>query len=306
MAAINSVAELTIDGEVAVVTINSPPVNALSQAVRDGLKRGVEAAECRSCRQGDRPHLRRAHLHRRRRHFRIRQAARRALSPGRARYDRERLEAGRRRHPRHGARRRLRGGADRPLPHRRPFREMRPAGNQARPPSRRRRHAAAAAARRRREGARRHSVRRAVRRARGEGMGRRRRTRRGRQTARVRARLRPAADRRQGAAEEGARPLRQARACPRSSGDLRGDPQGERAKVPRLRGLAEGDRVGRRTRSTCRSTRAWRKSASCSWRLLATDPVQGAAPRVLRRAGGGQDRRRRPRRADRNRSAASG
>ena len=27
------------------VTINSPPVNALSQAVRDGLKRGVEAAE---------------------------------------------------------------------------------------------------------------------------------------------------------------------------------------------------------------------------------------------------------------------
>ena len=45
MAAINSVAELTIDGEVAVVTINSPPVNALSQPVRDGLKRGVEAAE---------------------------------------------------------------------------------------------------------------------------------------------------------------------------------------------------------------------------------------------------------------------
>ena len=45
MAAINSVADLTIDGEVAVVTINSPPVNALSQAVRDGLKRGVEAAE---------------------------------------------------------------------------------------------------------------------------------------------------------------------------------------------------------------------------------------------------------------------
>ena len=44
MAAINPVADLTIDGEVATVTINSPPVNALSQAVRDGLKRGVEAA----------------------------------------------------------------------------------------------------------------------------------------------------------------------------------------------------------------------------------------------------------------------
>jgi 3-hydroxyacyl-CoA dehydrogenase len=45
MAAINSVADLAIDGEVALVTINSPPVNALSQAVRDGLKRAVEAAE---------------------------------------------------------------------------------------------------------------------------------------------------------------------------------------------------------------------------------------------------------------------
>ena len=44
MAAINSVADLAIDGEVALVTINSPPVNALSQAVRDGLKQGVEAA----------------------------------------------------------------------------------------------------------------------------------------------------------------------------------------------------------------------------------------------------------------------
>ena len=45
MAAINSVVDLSIEGDVALVTINSPPVNALSQAVRDGLKRGVEAAE---------------------------------------------------------------------------------------------------------------------------------------------------------------------------------------------------------------------------------------------------------------------
>ncbi len=45
MSSINPVADLTIDGDVATVTINSPPVNALSQAVRDGLKRGVEAAE---------------------------------------------------------------------------------------------------------------------------------------------------------------------------------------------------------------------------------------------------------------------
>ena len=45
MSSINPVTELTIDGDVATVTINSPPVNALSQAVRDGLKRGIEAAE---------------------------------------------------------------------------------------------------------------------------------------------------------------------------------------------------------------------------------------------------------------------
>src|SRR5271165_29886 len=44
MAAINPAADLSIDGEVATVTINSPPVNALSQIVRNGLKRGVEAA----------------------------------------------------------------------------------------------------------------------------------------------------------------------------------------------------------------------------------------------------------------------
>ena len=48
MAAINSVADLAIEGEVALVTINSPPVNALSQAVRDGLNRGVEEAEANS------------------------------------------------------------------------------------------------------------------------------------------------------------------------------------------------------------------------------------------------------------------
>ena len=45
MSAINSVADFAIDGEIGVVAIDSPPVNALSQAVRDGLKRGVEAAE---------------------------------------------------------------------------------------------------------------------------------------------------------------------------------------------------------------------------------------------------------------------
>jgi 3-hydroxyacyl-CoA dehydrogenase len=45
MAAINSVVDLSIEGEVAVLTINSPPVNALSQPVRDGLNRAVRQAD---------------------------------------------------------------------------------------------------------------------------------------------------------------------------------------------------------------------------------------------------------------------
>ena len=37
MAAINNVVDLSKDGEIAIVTVNSPPVNALSADVRDGL-----------------------------------------------------------------------------------------------------------------------------------------------------------------------------------------------------------------------------------------------------------------------------
>ncbi len=44
MAAINSVTDLTNDGDVAVITLNSPPVNALSANVRDGLYEGFKAA----------------------------------------------------------------------------------------------------------------------------------------------------------------------------------------------------------------------------------------------------------------------
>jgi len=44
MTAINPVTDLVIDGEIAVLTLNSPPVNALSATVREGLKAGFEAA----------------------------------------------------------------------------------------------------------------------------------------------------------------------------------------------------------------------------------------------------------------------
>ncbi len=44
MTAINSVTDLSKDGDIAVITLNSPPVNALSAAVRDGLKGAFDAA----------------------------------------------------------------------------------------------------------------------------------------------------------------------------------------------------------------------------------------------------------------------
>ena len=44
MTAINAVADLANQGEIAVLTLNSPPVNALSAAVRDGIYEGIKAA----------------------------------------------------------------------------------------------------------------------------------------------------------------------------------------------------------------------------------------------------------------------
>ncbi|CAN7178645.1 3-hydroxyacyl-CoA dehydrogenase NAD-binding domain-containing protein [Phenylobacterium sp. LjRoot164] len=44
MAEINSVTDLTLDGDVAVITLNSPPVNALSAKVREGLFEAFKAA----------------------------------------------------------------------------------------------------------------------------------------------------------------------------------------------------------------------------------------------------------------------
>src|SRR5919112_6001450 len=44
MGAINDVVELDRDGDVAVLTVDSPPVNALSAPVRDGLSEGLARA----------------------------------------------------------------------------------------------------------------------------------------------------------------------------------------------------------------------------------------------------------------------
>src|SRR5512144_159929 len=44
MGAINAVTDLTAQGDVAVLTVHSPPVNALSQQVRDGIVKGMQQA----------------------------------------------------------------------------------------------------------------------------------------------------------------------------------------------------------------------------------------------------------------------
>src|SRR5690242_12647082 len=41
---INPVTDLTVDGEIAILTINSPPVNALSAQVREGILTGIGRA----------------------------------------------------------------------------------------------------------------------------------------------------------------------------------------------------------------------------------------------------------------------
>jgi 3-hydroxyacyl-CoA dehydrogenase len=44
MTEINAVTDLSLEGDIAVLTLNSPPVNALSAAVRDGLDAGLDQA----------------------------------------------------------------------------------------------------------------------------------------------------------------------------------------------------------------------------------------------------------------------
>ena len=44
MTTINEVTTLDVNNEVAIITLNSPPVNALSANVREGLNEGVGSA----------------------------------------------------------------------------------------------------------------------------------------------------------------------------------------------------------------------------------------------------------------------
>ena len=154
MTAINPVTDLSKEGELAVLTLNSPPVNALSAASPRRARRRHETGGRRSGCEGDRLDLRRPDLHRRCRHQRVRQAAQ-GREPVRGRdRDREFAQAGDRRDPRHGTGRRPGSGAVRALPRGGAERALRLAGSEHRASARRGRHPAPAAHRRRRNRAR--------------------------------------------------------------------------------------------------------------------------------------------------------
>ncbi len=138
---------VTHEDGVAVVTLDNPPVNALSFRLREPLVRRSGGAARRPGRDGHRGRLRRAHLHLRRRHHRVRhrQGAGAAQPAGPVCIAGEDAEAGGRRHPRHRLRRRAGAGARLPFPRRRRERQARPAGGEARPVAGLGRHGAPAA-----------------------------------------------------------------------------------------------------------------------------------------------------------------
>ena len=76
MGSINAVVDLQLDGDVAVIVMDNPPVNALGIVVREGLMQAFEPACTRMPRrEGGGADRHGARVLRRRRHHRVRQAA---------------------------------------------------------------------------------------------------------------------------------------------------------------------------------------------------------------------------------------
>ena len=169
---------LTKRGAIGVMTVDSPPVNALSAAVRDGLMGLLRSSLGRSRDQGHRAVGRRAHLHRGRRYPRIRQAADRNSAARRFEDVRGLRQADRRRYSRHRIGRRSRGDALLPLPLCGAVGSGRLTGGEARPSAGRRRNATSAPHRRRRDRARPHRQRQLRSGREGQGIGYHRRNRR--------------------------------------------------------------------------------------------------------------------------------
>ena len=145
-----------VHGEVAVITLENPPVNTLAHGVRKGIAEGLDKAAWRPEREGDRAHRRGERVLRRRRDPRVQHAGGDGdAAPARGDRDaRREHEAGDRRDPQGRDGRRARARARLPLPDRRAGRAARAARGEARDPARRRRHAAPAARDRRQGGAR--------------------------------------------------------------------------------------------------------------------------------------------------------
>ena len=74
-------AEYKVHGDVAVITLNNPPVNGLGYATRIGITDALAQANADAAVKGDRAHRRRQGLFGRRRHPRVRQAQGDSRSP---------------------------------------------------------------------------------------------------------------------------------------------------------------------------------------------------------------------------------
>ena len=139
------VVRLEKDGDIGVITVNYPPVNALGPGVAEASWTAWHGQH-RSRDQGDRADGRRPQLHRRRGHSCLRhRSSAAAAGPAHLRRARCQREAGGRRDPRLCARWRAGDRHGLPLSHRAAEREGRIAGSADRHSAGRRRHAAPAA-----------------------------------------------------------------------------------------------------------------------------------------------------------------
>ena len=240
MTAVNTVTDLTREGDIAVITINSPPVNALSADVRNGLRDGVSQAAADPAVKAivvicaGRTFIAGADISRIWQAVDGSDATRTANPAGR------RAEARHRRRARHRAWRRLRNGADVSLSRGGAIGEIRPARDQAWTHSGRRRNATPAAPLRHRECARRDPFGKSVSRQAGAGLGCRRRTGGRRKIARRRDGLCPQGHRHPHAAAQNPRPQRQDRGRARQAGNFRQGAARQCPQISRLRGLAIG------------------------------------------------------------------
>ena len=270
------------DGDIGVITVNYPPVNALGPGVAEGI---IDCLARRQRRPGDQGHgadRRRPQLHRRRRHPRLRHqppARCRSASASTTCWTRSAKPVVA---AIHGYA--LGGGLEiahgLPLPHRRAEREGRPAGGADRHPARRRRHAAPAAPDRPEGGARHDRLRppRAGRRRPGSSASSTR-------SLPDSADLRDERDRLRHARSPASRPLPRVRdktdeaAEAGRSRHVRCDAQVDRPPRAQPEGARTTASPRSRPPARCRSTRACQRERNCSpsWRTP-TRPRRCATP----------------------------